>query len=263
MPEKNNNTPRTITLKQPGIPPFRLKHIPAGTFQMGDDNSEYNYEKPAHPVSLNAFYMAEFPVTQDVYEAVTGKNPSRFKGKRRPVERVSWFDAVRFCNVLSEMEGFDECYKMEGEKVEWLPGKNGFRLPTEAEWEYAARSNPQGQSAADLNYAGSDKLHLVGWYIDNSHSETKDVGLKFPNQNALFDMSGNVWEWCWDWFDDNYYSESKNSTNPTGPSTGSGRILRGGSWDSYAQYCRSANRYHSSPARSYLNIGFRLCRTTD
>lgn len=243
-----------VTIALPGIPPHRLLHVPGGEFRMGsadDDPDAYDDEKPAHPVRLDDFFIGEFLVTQDLWEAVMSKNPSHFQGPRRPVEQVSWNDIEqKFLPRLREKTG------------------QAFRLPTEAEWEYAAWGGPyslpigEGRGGAeDYRYAGSDRLEQVGWYAANSGGESRPVGLLLPNALGLYDMSGNVGEWCADWYDKNYYTVCKENGvvhNPVGPDRASARVRRGGSWYFTAQYCRAACRYTGAPADRNLIIGFRL-----
>ena len=184
---------------------------------------------------LSDYYIAKYEVTQGLWKAVMGSNPSYFKGDNLPVENVSWKDCQKFIKKLNKMTG-----------------KN-FRLPTEAEWEYAARG---GNKSRGYKYAGSNIIGGVAWYSDNSGSTTHPVGTKQANELGLYDMSGNVWEWCQDWHDD--YS-SLSQTNPTGPSSGSYRVLRGGSWDWGWGCCRvSHRRDYGSPSGKLNNIGFRL-----
>jgi len=200
----------------------------------------------------HGFSMGVHAVTQDLYEAVMGTNPSAFKGGLRPVEQASWYDAVRFCNALSAACGLQAAYTIGsgGEpSVSCDFRAHGFRLPTEAEWEYAARA---GQ---DFEYAGSNELDKVGWYINNSSGHTHPVGQKKPNAWGLYDMSGNVWEWCWDRYGD-YPNKSQN--DPYGPDFGDYRVRRGGSWSSYARLCRAAYRSWFVPGDRSVYLGFRL-----
>jgi len=211
---------------------YPMVQIPAGTFTMGDNKGEY-YEKPEHQVKLSSFYIGTTEVTQAQWKKVMGKNPSYFKGDNLPVEQVSWLDIQKFIKKIKEITG------------------KTYRLPTEAEWEYAAKG---GQN---YKYSGSDNLGDVAWYVDNSGSKTHPVGQKKPNGYGLYDMSGNVWEWCSDWYGSDYYKNSPQN-NPQGASSGSDRVSRGGSWFYDADYCRSANRDGRSPDNRYYNLGFRL-----
>ena len=219
--------------------PFTMIAVEGGTFQMGatseqgsDANSD---ESPVHSVTLSDYSIGETEVTQELWEAVMGSNPSCFPGyPQRPVEKVSWNDCQTFITKLNQ-----------------LTGRN-FRLPTEAEWEYAARGGSKSQG---YKYSGSNTIGDVAWYWDNSSERTHDVKTKQANELGIYDMSGNVYEWCQDWYGD-YSSESQ--TDPTGPASGSRRILRGGSWDGDAWYCRVLYRDHYFPDYRYNYDGFRL-----
>ena len=210
------------------------------------------------PIPGQDFEMLSTPVTQKLYEAVMGTNPSHFKGDDLlPVESVSWYDAVFFCNKLSIMEGLEPVYSINGKtefrSLDTVPEVNtsasGYRLPTVEEWKYAARGGE------NYKYAGSDDLGEVGWYDGNSYGATHPVARKKANGYGLYDMSGNVWEWCSDWYG-NYSSSSQ--TNPTGPNSGSDRVFRGGSWNCNAGYCRSSFRNKLIPVIRLFTLGLRL-----
>jgi formylglycine-generating enzyme required for sulfatase activity len=216
--------------------------IPTGSFTMGSDNDD---ERPPHRVTLtDSFELGAYEVTQEQYEMVMGKNPSRFKRPRNPVENVSWDDAVEFCKRLSELPA---------EKA----AGSVYRLPTEAEWEYACRAHTTtkfsfGDGEMDLsNYA---------WYRENSDSTTHPVGTKKPNPWGLYDMHGNVLEWCQDWYDD-YPSGAV--TDPMGPDSGSSRVCRGGSWRYVTGGCRSAFRMQFTPFMQLNFLGFRVVRSSN
>jgi formylglycine-generating enzyme required for sulfatase activity len=237
---------------------MKLKLIPVGEFQMG--SNEYDSEKPRHLVTISQpFYLGVYPVTQHEYMQTTKKNPSGFSGNhRRPVESVSWFDAVAFCNELSRKEGLKPFFTINAQSVE-VPDWNGpgYRLPTEAEWEYACRAR------TTTRFSFGDDENLLSehaWYYENSGSQTHPVGEKKPNPFGLFDMHGNVWEWCWDWFDASYYNKSS-QVDPKGQKTGDARVLRGGSWYYVAFRARSAFRRGLAPAGRIQDYGFRLART--
>jgi formylglycine-generating enzyme required for sulfatase activity len=225
---------------------MHLALIPAGSFLMGSSVSQ-------HPVRISKpFLLGVYPVTQQEYEQVMRDNPSYFKGDGRlPVEGVSWFDAVDFCNQLSEMEGRKPYYRRHGNTVS-IAGGDGYRLPTEAEWEYACRAG----TTREYSF-GDDPglLHEYGWFRDNSDGRPQPVGAKKSNPWGLYDMHGNVWEWCWDWYAE--YS-SDEVTDPTGPEEATYRVNRGGCWASGAEYCRSACRGRSGPTSRYQYLGFRL-----
>ena len=193
-------------------------------------------ESPVHSITLSDYYIGETEVTQEFWQAVMGSNPSYFSGNpQRPVEYVSWNDCREFIVKLND-----------------LTGKN-FRLPTEAEWEYAARGGKESQG---YKYSGSNTIGNVAWYYNNSNSTTHDVKTKSPNELGIYDMSGNVWEWCEDWYGD--YS-SGSQKNPTGPSSGSSRVLRGGSWgNGGARGCRVSGRSNGYPNDKCDVSGFRL-----
>ena len=218
-----------------------MVYVEGGTFMMGalpNDKKALDSEKPRHQVTLSSFYISKYEVTQELWQAVMGSNPSLFKGDlQRPVECVSWNDCQTFIRKLNELTG------------------EQFRLPTEAEWEYAARG---GQKSRGYLYSGSNDIADVAWYDDNSGDGTHPVGRKQPNELGLYDMSGNVYEWCQDWYGP--YSSSA-QTNPTGPASASDRVYRGGSWfNFYARYCRASYRKRSSPVIRYYFLGLRLAR---
>ena len=237
-----------------------MVHIPSATFTMGCYNEQSgcnNDEKPTHSVTLSAYEIGKYEVTQKEWLTIMSSNPSGFTGDNRPVERVSWNDAIEFCNRLSRSEGFQEAYSGSGSNITCDFNSNGYRLPTEAEWEYAARG---GSSSTNTKYSGSNTLESVAWYSSNSLTRTHAVGTKSPNQLGIYDMSGNVFEFCWDWYSSTYYN-SANQTNPKGPVSGSNRIMRGGSWGSFGEYCRVANRSYNTPSNIQSDIGFRVVRT--
>ena len=239
---------------------FNMIALKGGTFDMG--SNDYNDEKPIHPVTLKDFAMGEHPVTQALWAWVMRDtdlaDPAYFKGANHPVEQVSWEDIT--AHFLPKLNALTLGLRPEGSL---------YRLPTEAEWEYAARGG-QYWKHFPFKYVGSDKLNEVGWYEGNSHSETKLVGLKTPNLLGLYDMSGNVYEWCSDKRKDwnqNYEDVIKNSVkdpltgalvNPTGVIGGSDRVLRGGSWLNYEQHCRPTNRRDDNPSNRSSTFGFRL-----
>ena len=212
---------------------FKMVAIPGGTFSMGSNDGESN-ERPVHSVSLSAYYMGETEVTQALWQAVMGTNPSYHKNcDQCPVEQVSWNEAQEFISKLNQKTG------------------RRYRLPTEAEWEYAAKG---GQS---YTYSGSNAIKDVAWYDGNSDSETHPVKQKRANGYGLYDMSGNVYEWCTDWYASDYYSKSHDK-NPEGPSAGNNRVLRGGSWYFSSGSCRVANRNGINPSYSGISYGLRL-----
>jgi formylglycine-generating enzyme required for sulfatase activity len=243
----------TFYLKPPGGEQIKIEMVqePAGSFLMGEEK-----DGPIHRVTITKpYYISKAPVTQALYQAVMNDNPSLFKGDDNPVENISWSDAARFCNALSKAMNITPAYKINGEKVEWVQGASGFRFPTEAEWEYAARGGTIARFACGDLESG---LEAMGWYNQNSGRKTYPVGQKEPNAWGLFDMHGNVHEWTWDW----YGAYPNGSVNdPLGDSNGSDRVVRGGSWCDVARFCRSAFRGGISPGARYGNLGFRLSRS--
>ncbi len=230
-----------LTIQIPDGPTIELVYVQGSTFIMGSDNQEASdREKPAHQVKLSDYYIGKYPVTQEIWQAVTGKNPSHFQGKNRPVEQVSWNDTQEFLKKLKHVT------------------EKGFRLPTEAEWEFAARGGIYSQG---YTYAGSDRLKQVGWYRENNNDKTHKIGQLLANELGIHDMSGNVYEWCQDWFSDKYYEECHKRgvmKNPQGPDKSTLRVLRGGSWIDDPVRCRSVYRIGDDPELSYRPIGFRL-----
>ena len=212
--------------------------VEAGTFMMGatsEMKDPYSDKKPVHQVTLtNDYYMGKYEVTQALWQAVMGSNPSNFKGDNLPVETVNWNDCQEFISKLNSLTG------------------RKFRLPTEAEWEYAARG---GKKSRGYQYSGSRKISDVAWYEGNSRSKTHPVGRKQANELGIYDMSGNVWEWCSDWYG-SYSSSSQ--TNPMGSDSGAKRVRRGGSWCYIARICRSSYRYGDAPDCRGLYLGLRL-----
>ncbi len=231
------------------------KYVQGGSFMMGS-NAGDNDEKPIHEVSVSSFYISKYQVTQKEWQEVMGSNPSYFKGDKLPVEKITWYDAIEYCNKRSIKEGLTPCYSGSGANISCDWTANGYRLPTEAEWEYAARG---GKKSKGYQYSGSDDIKKVAWYDSNSGSKTHPVGEKQANELGIYDMSGNVWEWCWDWYSSDYYSKSPRS-DPRGPSSGEKRVLRGGSWYSSGFFCRVANRNDYDPVNWYYSCGLRILR---
>lgn len=216
---------------------YNMVWVDGGTFRMGatsEQGSEISDEKPVHSVTLSGYYIGKTEVTQALWQAVMGSNPSEFKGDNRPVESVSWDDCQEFIRKLNALTG------------------QNFRLPTEAEWEFACRG---GNNSRGYKYSGSNYIDNVAWYDGNSGDKTHPVATKSPNELGIYDMSGNVWEWCADWYGD--YSSGR-QTNPKGPYGGSGRVLRGGSWIIIAGCCRSSYRDGYIPTYRFNSLGLRL-----
>ncbi len=247
-----------------------LVAVEGGTFMMG--GNEYSNEKPIHEVTLSSFYIGKYQVTLAQFKAFI--EDSRYKTDAEK-KTDGYGSYVYEGNSWKKKDGIDWRHNVEGklqtndqhpvihvswndatEYCKWLSRKTGknYTLPTEAEWEYAARG---GNKSKGFTYAGSNNIDEVAWYDKNSGNKTQPVGQKLPNELGIYDMSGNVWEWCQDWYDENYYKNSP-ANNPTGPSTSSYRVLRGGSWSSDAVYCRVANRFNRTPATRDFIVGFRV-----
>lgn len=218
-----------------------MVYVEGGQFMMGATEEQgddvYDNEKPAHRVKLSSYHIGKYEVTQAQWRLVMGDNPSYFQGDSLPVEYITWAQAMAFCDSLSKRTG------------------KHYTLPTEAQWEYAARG---GWKAKPTKYSGSNDVNLVAWYW-NVNERTYPVGEKNPNELGLFDMSGNVWEWCSDWYSSTYYSNSP-VENPTGPETGTNRVGRGGSWYGGAYSCRVSLRGYCYPNSQDYGLGFRVVR---
>jgi formylglycine-generating enzyme required for sulfatase activity len=226
-----------------------------GSFQMGSDEGDKN-EKPVHKVTMSSFLMNKYEVSQGEWNSVMRKNPSNFIGDTLPVENVTWYEAVEFCNRLSTKEGLTPVYKVVKNVIICDFNANGYRLPTEAEWEYAAKGGKKDYLV--FKYSGGDNIDEVAWYHSNSGSKTRPVGTKAPNSLGLYDMSGNVWEWCWDWFGS--YSR-RDQTDPIGPVSGATRVRRGGGWYFGPRFLRSTIRGEFIPINRSNYLGFRVCRS--
>ncbi|MDD2331302.1 MAG: SUMF1/EgtB/PvdO family nonheme iron enzyme, partial [Candidatus Cloacimonetes bacterium] len=253
--------------------PAIMVYVEGGTFQMGS-NSASN-EKPVHQVTLSSYYIGKYEVTQKEWQEVMGSNPSYWKGDNLPVEKVSWYDVLVYCNKRSLKEGLTPCYSISGnsEPSRWdsVPSArnstwdavtcnwsaNGYRLPTEAEWEYAARG---GNKSKGYRYSGSNDIKSVAWYWENSGKKTHSVGGKQANELGIYDMSGNVLEWCWDGYNESYYSKSE-SRDPRGSGSGKSRVQRGSSWSGNDYSCRVAYRASGrDPENGFSYDGFRVLR---
>jgi formylglycine-generating enzyme required for sulfatase activity len=234
------NAQDTDMYKKMGIEWVKIK---GGTFQMGSKRGDLD-ERPVHTVELEPFFISKYEVTFDQYDAfcedTDRKKPEDVKWGRgkRPVINVNWNDAMAFCKWLSQKTG------------------DKIHLPTEAQWEYAARG---GNTSSRYLYSGNDKADSIAWYAHNSDKTTQPVGQKLPNERGIHDMSGNICEWCQDWYDRDYYSHSPKQ-NPRGPESGYLRVIRGGSWYDLGEFLRCTNRDCFPPIRSFWHIGFRIVR---
>jgi formylglycine-generating enzyme required for sulfatase activity len=249
--------------------PDTFVRINGGTFTIGSpaNEPERDDDEVQHPVTVSAFYMGKYEVTQKEYEEVMGTNPSDFKGPNLPVENVGWFDAVEYCNKRSQKEGLTPAYTIsdrgDNRTVTWNRNANGYRLPTEAEWEYVCRAGTTTPFSTGNNIT-TDQANYNGNYPYNNNAKgtyrekTTPVGSFAPNPWGLYDMHGNVYEWCWDWYGD--YSRGA-QTNPAGAASGSYRVIRGGGWDGSASYARSVYRLYDIPNYRDGAIGFRVVRS--
>lgn len=264
--------------------PLEMVELPGGEFWMGSPAraSGRRDDEVWHRVQVSAFAMARFPVMQRLYMELMGESPSHDQAEKQPIwfmptVKVSWFDAVRFCNRLSQRAGLRPCYRIteppperksdDGREVqpdvEWDQSADGYRLPTEAEWEYACRAG------TETAYSFGDDPAQLGehaWLDHNSWTQSHEVGMKKPNRWGLHDLHGNVWEWCWDWYGEyleiSAQGRSSRLVSPVGPQTGAGRVVRGGSFYNGPLFLRSANRNRREPEDRYWNVGFRCVRGT-
>jgi len=210
--------------------------IPGGKIELRDDRLKHTWT-----VEIQPFLLSKYPVTQDIYFAITQKSPFAFKGERNPVENISWNEAVHFCNLLSQKTGFSEYYLINTDEniVTINKEADGYRLPTEAEWQYACKAGKKEARYGDI--------HKIAWYKENSDGGTHEVGTKEPNAWGLYDMLGNIWEWCWDIYDEKIY--------------GSYRVFRGGGWFDQERGCLATNRRRGHPTFQIDDLGFRLARS--
>ena len=234
--------------------------VPPGEFTMGETQGEAD-EQPAHAVRISAFWIDSSEVTQKSFEALMGRNPAKFIGPDRPVERVSWYAAIQYCNARSLKEGLRPCYDLKTLACDF--SADGYRLPTEAEWEYACRAGTRTRYSFGDEPAG---LAACGWSKENADKATHPVRQKAPNRWGLCDMHGNVAEWCNDFYTAGYAAAAEaGSADPRGPASGSERVLRGGSWSAGAGECRSSARASAAPGLAdvcfgYEAYGFRCVR---
>jgi len=232
--------------------------VPSGSFFMGDAVGKgFANELPVHKVNMTKpFWMGKYEITQSQWLAFVSNNPSVVKGNNYPVYGIDWVDAVLFCNMLSEKENLSKCYNFIGGKVVCDFDAGGYRLPTEAEWEYACRAGSSGDYSSGNS---EENLKTTDWYKSNDDSVAHPVGEKIPNTFGLYDMQGNVSEYCWDWWAEKF--DSTEVTNPFGPAEGFQRVIRGGAWNSNAISCRSCFRYYfSKPDMRSDNTGLRVVK---
>ena len=289
------------TPEPPFVEPLDMVEIAGGMFLMGSPDSDdltQNSEKPQHEVTVSDFYISRYPITRQLYREIVKEAPEEWANdeddQQLPANYVTWFDAVKFCNALSEQVGLQACYRIDGQQVEWDREADGYRLPTEAEWEYACRAGTTTRW-----FFGDDPAELgrYAWFRENSGSKVHPVGEKESNLFGLYDMIGNVWEWCWDWYGEYkkdagaedmgrwprsfrlyyvigdiilripgigklFFKDSSDSSlhDPVGPNGGRSRVLRGGSFGGEAEFLRSADRNGRGPEGRSDRIGFRCVR---
>lgn len=260
--------PEQRTKENMNIPNSHLIFVEGGSFQMGDEEG-LPWEKPVHQVHVSDFYICKYQVTQAQWAKIMKKNPSIVKKEEHPVENISWYKAIEFCNKKSRWDGLVPCYEInkrdkdianqnKEDEQKWIVKcdftQNGYRLPTEAEWEFACRG---GNDSKGYIFSGFDVLSLVANTAEDNYTSHSVVGRCFGNELGIYNMSGNVYEWCWDWFEN--YKEGE-LINPLGPECGAKRVIRGGAWNEDDIFCRVGARNFFNPGRENGMIGLRLVR---
>lgn len=247
--------------------PFNMIKVEGSKFMMGSKDKDITAdtdEQKEHEVNIGNFEMSKYEVTVWEWKQYLKakkkklpKAPTWGWNDKAPINNITWEEAISYCNWLSKKEGLTPVYSVKGPFYICDFKANGFRLPTEAEWEFAAKG---GKNSKGFKYSGSDVLDDVAWHKGNSNGKPHTVGTKLPNELGIYDMTGNVWEWCWDWYNTDYYKTEPNN-NPKGPEMGDKKSVRGGSWDSQPNYCRPANRISTFPNKTHEFYGFRTVRT--
>lgn len=241
--------------------------VEGGTFKMGSKTSDKfadNDEQNEHSVTVKDFELCKFEVTVWQWKEYVKANKLKMPIKptwgfidNYPINNITWEEAVLYCNWLSKKEKLSPAYSKSGPNIVCNFKANGYRLPTEAEWEYAAKG---GKKAKETKFSGSTSANEIAWHKENSKGSPHTVGTKLPNELGIYDMSGNVWEWCWDWYNTDYY-KIEDGNNPRGPEMGERKSVRGGSWDSKVNYLRPANRISTVPSKTHEFYGFRIARS--
>ncbi len=251
---KDSEESNALKVTAAAYPPVEIVEMRPGSFLIGSETGFAN-ERPVREVLITkTFYISKYEISAAQYALITGGDLEEIEDFYLPAAGVSWRQAAEFCNLLSEAEGFEKCYEFhEAREVYWLTERNGWRLPTEAEWEYACRAGTQS------DFAGSGLPEDMAWYNSNSGFKPHPSGEKQPNAWGIYDMHGNLWEWCWDFYGDTYYKEIP-ETDPIGPNSGSRRVIRGGAFDQGEVFCRSSNRTYP-PGDDFEKAGIRIVRT--
>lgn len=245
--ETKNGVSNEIDIFIGTFPPFEMITVPSGDFMMGSENGNED-EKPIHKVVISkSFEISKYEIIRSVWHAVITPDTCSFIYRELPANNMSWMAAIIFCNRISVLSGLDSCYIIDGENVVWNKSANGYRLPTEAEWEYACRGGSSG------DFSGTGKIEDMGWFSANSGLRCLAPGLMIPNGFGIYDMHGNVWEWCWDYYNDKYYS-TETQTDPSGPATGTRRVIRGGSFVNSPGMLRSSNRTYNHKENIFCGI---------
>ncbi|MEO8235084.1 MAG: SUMF1/EgtB/PvdO family nonheme iron enzyme [Flavobacterium sp.] len=246
---------------------IQMVKVDGGKFLMGspDENKiAENDEQKQHEVTVANFEINKLEVSVWEWKEYCKKTKKQMPANQvwgindnYPITNITWNDAINYCNWLSKQDGYKPVYTFAGPNIICDFTSNGYRLPTEAEWEYAAKG---GKKSKNYNFSGSNVSNEISWQQNNSEKRPHAVGTKLANELGIYDMSGNVWEWCYDWYNKDYY-KSEDGKNPTGPIRGEKKSVRGGSWDSKESYLRTSNRISTTPDRTYEFYGFRLART--
>ena len=245
----------------------RMVRVEGGTYKMGSKDSDKtadNDEQKEHDVTIKTFEISKFEVTVWEWKQYTKANKFKMPLKPEwgwqdnyPINGITWEEAIAYCNWLSKKEKLQPVYSKQGPNYVCNFKANGYRLPTEAEWEFAAKG---GVKSKGYKFSGGNDANEVAWHKAISKNSPHTVGTKLPNELGLYDMSGNVWEWCWDWYNKDYYKIEKGD-NPKGPEMGERKCVRGGSWDSQVNYLRPANRISTPPNKTHEFYGFRVAKT--
>lgn len=256
-----------FSFAQTNIPPLpEMVKVEGGTFAMGcgrNDSPCDKDEKPVRQVTLSTFMMSKYEVSTYEWKQYAKENGIQLAATdwkandNLPITNITWLQAIKYCNWLSTKQGLTPAYTQRGGQYACDFNANGFRLPTEAEWEFAARG---GNKSKGYKYAGADDMQNISWNKANSKGQPHPYGTKLPNELGIFDLTGNVWEWCWDWYNPDYYKFNE-TKDPKGPINGEKKISRGGSWDSTPSYARTSNRMNTYPDTTYPFYGLRLVRS--